>query len=142
NRFTGAAANPRPANPGGGFAFADVNETGPDITAVGTLLAKVTDGGGLHRFAIAITQDLCFWANSAPCSESDSEFRRVVGAFENSSNPSYNFAVLIKELFASPLVTGAVATGSYPAANSVPVSISRRDHFCAALSNPLGKPDL
>jgi len=142
NRFTGAAANPRPANPGGGFAFADVNQTGPDITAVGTLLAQVTDGSGLHRFAIAITQDLCFWANSAPCSESDSEFRRIVGAFENSSPMPYNFSALVKEFFASPLVTGAVATGTYPTASSVPISIARRDHFCAALSNRLGKPDL
>jgi len=142
NRFTGAAANPRPANPGGGFAFGDVNQTGPDITAVGTLLAQVTDGGGLHRFAIAITQDLCFWANSAPCSESDTEFRRVAGAFENSSPMPYNFSALVKEFFASPLVTGAVATGSYPTAGSVPISIARRDHFCAALSNRLGKPDL
>jgi hypothetical protein len=141
NRFTGAAANPRPAAPGGGFAFGDVNDIGPDITAVGALLARVTDGSGLHRFSIAIAQDLCFWANSSPCSESDSEFRRVVAAFENST-PSYNFAVLIKEFFASPLVTGAVATGTYPTVGSVPVSISRRDHFCAALSNRLGKPDL
>jgi hypothetical protein len=142
NRFTGAAANPRPAMPGGGFAFGDVNETGADVTAIGTLLAKVTDGAGLHRFAITMAQDLCFWANSAPCSESDAEFRRVVGAFENSTPVAYNFAVLIKELFASPLVTGAMATGTYPSANAVPVSISRRDHFCAALSNRLGKPDL
>ena len=43
--------------------------------------------------------------------------------------------------FAAGSVTGAVATGTYPA-NAVPVSISRRDHFCAALSNRLGKPDL
>jgi hypothetical protein len=141
NRFTGAVANPRPATTGGGFAFADVNQTGSDITAIGSLLTQVTDGAGLHRFSIAITQDLCFWANSSPCSETDTEFRRVVGAFENST-PSYNFAVLIKEFFASPLVTGAVATGTYPAASSVPVSISRRDHMCAALSNRLGKPDL
>src|SRR4029079_7136668 len=142
NRFTGASANPRPATTGGGFAFADVNESGSDIGAYGALLAKVTDGGGLSRFGIAIAQDLCFWANSAPCSESDPEFRRVVGAFQNSTPMPYNFAVLVKELFASPLITGAVATGTYSTPGSVPVSISRRDHFCAALSNRLGKPDL
>ena len=61
---------------------------------------------------------------------------------ENSTPFAYNFAALIKEFFASPLVTGAAATGTYPSANAVPVSISRRDHFCAALSNRLGKPDL
>ena len=142
NRFTGAAANPRPAIIGGGFAFGDVNDKGADLPAIGTLIARVTDGAGLHRFAITMAQDLCFWANSAPCSETDAEFRRVVGAFENSTPMPYNFAVLIKEFFASPLVTGAVATGTYPAAGSVPISIARRDHFCAALSNRLGKPDL
>jgi len=142
NRFTGAAANPRPATVGGGFAFGDVNTTGPELAAIGNMLAQVTDGSGLHRFSITIAQDLCFWANSAACSETDPEFRRVVGAFENSTPFPYNFAVLIKEFFASPLVTGAAATGTYPGLASVPVSISRRDHFCAALSNRLGKPDL
>jgi hypothetical protein len=140
--FMGGVANPRPSTTGGGFAFGDVNSMGPDMTALGPLLAQVTDGGGLHRFSIAIAQDLCYWANSAPCSETDAEFRRVVSAFENSTPFQYNFAVLIKEFFASPLVTGAVATGTYPAANAVPVSIARRDHFCSALSNRLGKPDL
>jgi hypothetical protein len=142
NARAGIADNSRPPTTGGGFAFADVNEVGPDITAVGTLLARVTDGDGLHRFSINMAQNLCFWANSSACSETDSEFRRVVSAFENSTPTAYNFAVLIKEFFASPLVTGAVATGTYPTASSVPVSISRRDHFCAALSNRLGKPDL
>ena len=47
NRFTGAAANPRPATTGGAFAFGDVNDKGPDIAAYGDLLARVTDGGGL-----------------------------------------------------------------------------------------------
>ena len=83
-------------------------------------------------------QQLCFYANSSPCSESDAEFRRIVGAFKDSS---YNYAVLAKEFFSSPLVTGAAATGSF-AVGEVPISIARRDHLCAALSNRLGKPDL
>ncbi len=131
-----------PRRSGGGFAFGDVNETGPDIAAWGRCSRRSRTAAGCHRFSIAIAQDLCFWANSAPCSETDAEFRRVVGAFQNSTPFAYNFAVLIKEFFASPLVTGAVATGTYPSATSVPVSISRRDHLCAALSNRLGKPDL
>src|SRR5262249_36049207 len=45
------------------------------------------------------------------------------------------------EFFSSPLVTGAVATGTFDA-GQVPISIARRDHLCAALSNRLGKPDL
>jgi hypothetical protein len=62
----------------------------------------------------------------------------VVGSFVSSN---YNFAALLKEFYASPLVTGAAATGSYDA-NAVPVSIARRDHLCTALSNRLGKPDI
>jgi hypothetical protein len=62
----------------------------------------------------------------------------VVAAFRDSS---FNFAVLMKEFFSSPLVTGAAATGTY-GQGAVPISIARRDHMCAALSNRLGKPDL
>ena len=50
--------------------------------------------------------------------------------------------MLIKEFFASPLVTGAVGDRQLRRRGSVPISISRRDHLCAALSNRLGKPDL
>jgi hypothetical protein len=116
-----------------------------NLAALGPLLMRVTDGDTgqpLHRFSIAMAQQLCFWANSSPCSETDPEFRRVVLQFENSSAGPYNFAVLVKELFASPLVTGAKSTQSYSPEASVPISISRRDHLCAALSNRLGKPDL
>ena len=83
-------------------------------------------------------QQLCFFANSGPCSESDPEFRRVVASFRDSN---FNYAALMKEFFASPLVTGAVATGTFDV-NAVPVSVSRRDHLCAALANRLGKPDI
>jgi hypothetical protein len=120
------------------FAFGDVRATGSSITDLGSYLSMVTDGNGLPRFGIAVTQQLCFYANSSPCSENDPEFRRVVGAFHDSN---FNYAVLMKEFFASPIVTGAAATGSY-AAGQVPISIARRDHLCAALSNRLNKPDL
>jgi hypothetical protein len=130
--------NPRPTSIVDEFAFGDVRATGSSMAEFGGYLAQVTDGAGLPRFGIAVAQQLCFYANSSPCSESDSEFRRVVGAFRDTN---FNFAVLVKEFFSSPLVTGAVATGTY-AAGEVPVSISRRDHLCAALSNRLGKADL
>jgi len=120
------------------FAFGDVRATGAGIGDFGNYLAQVTDGAGLPRFGISVVQQLCFYANSAPCSETDSEFRRVVTAFKDTN---FNFAVLLKEFFSSPLVTGAAATGTY-AAGEVPVSIARRDHLCAALSNRLGKADL
>ena len=86
NRFTGAAANPRPATPGGGFAFGDVNDDRRRHRwPSGRCWPRSRTARGLHRFSIAIAQDLCFWANSAPCSETDPEFRRVVAAFENST---------------------------------------------------------
>jgi hypothetical protein len=131
--------NPRPTGAlTDEFAFGDVRATGSSMNDLGGYLAMVTDGNGLPRFGIAVTQQLCFFANSSPCAENDPEFRRVVGAFRDSN---FNYAVLMKEFFASPIVTGAAATGSYDV-GQVPISITRRDHLCAALSNRLGKPDL
>jgi hypothetical protein len=138
----GSRNNPGNPRPTGAlvneFAFGDVRATGSSINDLGVYLAQVTDGAGLPRFGISVTQQLCFYANSSPCNESDPEFRRVVGAFKDSN---FNYAVLAKEFFSSPLVTGAVTTGSVPA-GEVPLSIARRDHLCAALSNRLAKPDL
>jgi hypothetical protein len=139
--FTGAAPNPRPGSTGGLMAFGNVNQMGASMMDLGGLLLAETDGDQtkpLSGFASSITQKLCFYANSEACDVTDPEFRRVAMAFQDSS---FNFAALIKELFASPLVTGASDTKSF-AKDAVPVSISRRDHFCAALSNRLGKPDL
>jgi hypothetical protein len=135
------APNPRPSTLGGVFAFMDVNKNGASMLDFGGLLASVTDGAApepLNGFAQALTQKLCFYANSAQCDPRDPEFRRVALAFQHSD---YDFRVLIGELFASPLVTGASATMTF-AQDQMPVSISRRDHFCGALSQRLGKPDL
>jgi hypothetical protein len=137
--FMGAVPNPKPSAIGGVFAFGDVNAKGASITDFGTMLGKVTDGASspLNQFAIGVTQKLCYYANSAPCDVTDPEFRRVAGAFAN----GFNFPTLIKELFASPLVTGAVDTQTF-AKGTVPVAISRRDHFCQALSNRMGLSDI
>jgi hypothetical protein len=132
------SGNPRPATIVNEFAFGDFKATATSMGQLGGFIAQVTDGNGLPRFGIAVTQQLCFLANSSPCNEGDAEFRRVVTSFKASN---FNYANLMKEFFASPLVTGAVATGSF-AAGAVPISIARRDHFCAALSNRLGKPDI
>jgi len=135
----GTTGNPRPTGTlVDEFAFGDMRATGTSMADLGGYLAQVTDGAGLPRFAIAVVQQLCFYANSSPCSESDQEFRRIVGAFKDGN---FNFAALTKEFFASPIVTGAAATGTY-AVGEVPISISRRDHICASLSNRLGKPDI
>src|SRR6185369_7245318 len=72
-------------------------------------------------------------------SPSDPAFRAVVADFVSSK---YNFPSLVKELFSSALMTGAAATTTYPADSAgnatVPVSISRQAHLCAALSNRMG----
>lgn len=138
----GLAANPRPPATGGGFAFANVNATGANMFDFGPLLAQVADladsGKPLNRFAMAFTQKLCFFANSSACVESDPEFRRVARAFESST---FSFAVLLKELLSSPLVTGAKSTVTAEKLGFA-VSIARRDQLCASLSTRLGKPDL
>ncbi|MES1205755.1 MAG: hypothetical protein ABUS79_07435 [Pseudomonadota bacterium] len=137
----GLAANPRPAATGGGFAFGSMNTTGASMNDFGGILSQVTDQAGaepINRFAMAMTQKLCAFANSSQCLESDPEFRRVAKAFESSN---YSFAALIKELFSSPLVTGARATKTAET-TGLTVSISRRDQLCTTLSTRLGKPDL
>ncbi|HEY2734798.1 MAG TPA: hypothetical protein VGI70_12475, partial [Polyangiales bacterium] len=139
--FMMTAANPRPTTLGGALAFGDTNASGASMLDLGPLLAKVSDGATtdpLNQFASSITQKLCFYADSTQCDESDPEFRRVALAFQNSQ---FNFMTLVKELFASPLVTGTSPTVSF-AQDALPMSIMRRDHFCAALSNRLAKPDL
>ena len=118
------------------FAFGDVRATGPaSPTSAPTWAGQRRRRP--PRFGIAVAQQLCFYANSSPCSESDAEFRRIVGAFRDSN---FNYGALMKEFFASPIVTGAAATGSFPPAG--PDQHARRDHLCTALSNRLGKPDL
>ncbi|HET9955566.1 MAG TPA: hypothetical protein VFQ61_13725, partial [Polyangiaceae bacterium] len=134
-------ANPRPTKTGGGFAFGSVTKdlrgTG-SIRDLGGLLLSVNEADNLSRFALATTQKLCFYANSSACDETDPEFRRVAQAFQARD---YSFPVLIKELFASPLVTSAAPTKTSEALG-VTVSIARRDQFCQALSGRLGKPDI
>ena len=130
-----------PSTIGGVLAFGSVNAAGADIYALGPLLLQVQDmavaGSPVSRFAIALTQQLCYFANSAMCLESDTEFRRVALAFQNSS---YNFPTLIRELFSSPLVTNATMTAT-TMTNGENISIARRDQICAALSNRLGMAD-
>ena len=84
-------------------------------------------------YASAWAQKLCYYANSSGCSEDDPEFKRVVKAFVDSN---YDFHALVTELFSSPLVTGQEATKTWRNLGET-VSISRQDHFCAALTNRL-----
>jgi hypothetical protein len=147
-RVFNGIANPRPATTGGVLAFSNVNTTGANIADLGTLLMQVTDTNialpdtaperTVNRFALAMAQQLCFFADSAGCSEADPEFRRVVLAFQNDN---YNYRTLLREMLSSPLVTGAANTLTFAQRNVV-VSVSRRDQLCQALSNRLGVADI
>jgi hypothetical protein len=114
------------------FAFEGVQATGEGVGDLAGILA------GHPRFATAWTQKLCNWANSAPCMESDPEFERIANAFRRSG---HKWKVLVRELFSSPLITLAKNTRTSET-RGISLSVTRRDHFCVALSNRLGIPDL
>jgi hypothetical protein len=145
-RFGSDNVEPNRTN-GGSLQFGNVVAEGTSMADLGNLLAQVEDTNDLvadaslktlNRFAIALTQKLCYYADSAGCAEEDPEFRRVAKAFVDSN---FDFKTLIRELFASPLVTGASHTLTFDQRNVV-VSVARKDQLCQALSNRLGRPDL
>ncbi len=90
------------------------------------------------RFALAWVEKLHFWANTTQAREDDPEVLRIAAAFQASN---YDFKTLARELFSSPLITLASVTLT-TGENGVILSISRRDQYCAALSNRLGLPDV
>ena len=90
------------------------------------------------RFAVGWTQKLCYWANSAPCSENDPEFVRIAALFENSG---FSWKTLLRELLSSPLVTGASNTLTF-ADQGLTISVARRDQLCVAMSTRLGLPNV
>jgi hypothetical protein len=124
------------------FAFGDVSAEGTSLLDFGNFLAQVTDqrvaGSEVNRFALAMTQKLCFFANSSRCVETDPEMRRVAQQFQSSN---FDFKGLVRELFSSALVTSAGATET-ATTDGVTISVARRDQLCAALSSRLGRPDL
>jgi hypothetical protein len=110
------------------FSFYGVDSAGSTLDDLGAILARHP------RFPIAWAQKLCTYADSAPCTEEDPEFLRVVEAFKASG---LQFKTLVGELFSSPLVTGAARTKTFED-REVVVSIARHDHFCTAMKNRLG----
>ena len=124
------------------FAFGDVSEEGTTLLDFGNFLGQVTDqrvpGSEVNRFALAMTQKLCFFANSSRCVETDPEMRRIAQLFQSSN---FDFKALVRELFSSPLVTSAASTET-ATEDGVTISVTRRDQLCAALSGRLGRPDL
>ena len=105
--------------------------TGRGIEALGQAMAQHP------RFAVGWVQKMCRFANAQPCLENDAEFERVVQTFVSSN---YNFKVLLRTLFSSPLVTYAAPTKSAVLAGAT-VAITRRDTFCGSMSSRLHWPD-
>ena len=114
------------------FLFDGVTMSGSGIDGLATSMAAHP------RFPKAWVQKLCYYANSAPCTYDDPEFERISKEFVNSG---FKFNVLLREAFSSPLVTLAARTKTFTE-NEQPVSISRREHLCSALSNRLGLTDV
>jgi hypothetical protein len=144
-RFGQSNVTPERTN-GGAFMFGNVAAEGTTMEDLGGLLAKVEDTNAavadtalqtVNRFALSMAQHLCYYADSAGCAEDDPEFRRIVRAFQDSG---FNYKTLIRELFSSPLVTGAARTLTFDRRNVV-VSIARKDQLCQGLSNRLGIAD-
>jgi hypothetical protein len=124
------------------FAFGNIVEEGTSLVDFGSALSRVQDDQvkeqPVNRFALSLTQRLCFFANSAKCEERDPEMRRVALAFQDAG---FDLKVLIRELFSSPLVTSRVSTET-AANDGVTISVARRDQLCAALSARLERADL
>jgi hypothetical protein len=128
---------------GGVLAFANVNKAGTTLTDLGNLISQITDtdpttNTTVSRFAWNIAQELCYFADSAPCSTDDPVFRGIVTDFQGSS---FNFKTLVRELFSSALVTAAADTKTFDD-RGVVVSVARREQYCAAIANRLNLPDI
>jgi hypothetical protein len=115
------------------FGFRDVVKDGGDLFTFADTLAKHPD------FPMGWTQRMCYWANSQACDEEDPEFLRVKDAFVASK---FKWKTLIRELFSSPLVTGATETQTQKTTSGTIVSINRRSHLCADIANRLNLPTL
>ncbi len=107
------------------FAWDGIEATGETIFDLARVLGEHPS---LPR---AWAQKLCFDANSAPCPEGE-ELDQVVDAFTASN---LDFRVLVRELFASPLVTGDRCVQGSAAGEA---SLARARHFCTTLSHRSG----
>jgi hypothetical protein len=121
--------NPIPAE--GVFSIEGVTVRGRGIEAFAKAIAEHP------RFATAWTLKLCHQANAAPCREDDPEVKRVADAFRDAK---FDFRVLVRELYSSPLVTYAEKTLTTDQ-DGTTIGIARRELLCARLSNRLAVTD-
>jgi hypothetical protein len=86
----------------------------------------------------AWVQKLCYYVNSAPCDPTDPEYLRLVSDFQNNN---LAWTGLVRDLVLSPITTNTSRTQTYDTNGEV-ISVSRRDHLCAAINNRLGFIDI
>ncbi len=120
----GAIYDPMPQ---AGFALLGHSALGADVTDLGRTLAEHP------RFAIAWTQKVCLFANSARCDETDPLFVAIADRFRDDPD----FHRLLIDVLSSPLVTGLEETATWGAEGPL-VSITRRQHLCAMLDARVG----
>ena len=84
------------------------------------------------HFAKAWTAKACAWLNSAPCDEKHPEFERIRIAFADNG---YKINTLLVDLLTSSIFTETNPLNK----NSGLISITRRGHFCHALSTRIKK---
>jgi hypothetical protein len=106
--------------------------TGSGVSALGSALAKHP------RFALAWALKLCQSANSGFCLADDPELERVAKVFQTSN---FNFGVLVKEIFSSPIVTFASRTKTGEEYGAI-MSVARKDVLCDRLSTRLHQTDV
>jgi hypothetical protein len=117
----------------------------PGLFAFQTVIQQVNNLGDMAKalathplFAQGWAEKLCYYANSQACETTDPEFQRIVKAFSDSN---FQWSILVRELFSSPLTTNAAATQTTTDEGQV-VAVSRRDHLCAAWNARMGFADV
>jgi hypothetical protein len=88
--------------------------------------------------AEAWVQKLCYYVNSSPCEPTDPEFQRIVTSFATNN---FTWNALVHDFMISPIVTNAARTKTHDTNGEV-LSVTRRDHLCAAINNRLGFVDI
>jgi hypothetical protein len=116
----------------GMFAFQHVVAPMSTLDDFGNLLAT-------HPLvAEAWVQKLCYYVNSSPCESTDPEFQRIV---TNLATNNFAWNGLVHDLVISPITTNAADTKTHDINGEV-LSVTRRDHLCAAINNRLGFVDV
>jgi hypothetical protein len=112
------------------FIFDGVTAKGNGVRDLADLLAEHP------AFPYAWAHKLCYMANAAPCLEG-ATLDGIVASFVESS---FDFRVLVRELFSSPLVTASQCVEGVDTGSNV--SIARRTLFCSELSHRLDINDV